>query len=106
MNTPEQLNTISFRSMLREEHSYNNNKTVKLIKKSGVRLSYVKIESNNNALVTRWVENYSTTYTRYEQRRYLPPHTEKIIDAATDSDSCAILAMALSPYTGRDCFRW
>ena len=74
MNTPEQLNTISFRSMLWEEHSYNNKKTVKLIKKkSGVRLSYVKNESNNNALVTRWVENDSTTYTHYEQRRFLPP---------------------------------
>ena len=87
MNTPEQVNTISFRYIQWEQQS---------IKKSGVRLSYVQSENNNCALMTIWIGNNHCINDDkdkpYTKERYLPPNTEKIIDASIHSDLCVILA--------------
>lgn len=114
MNTPDEVNTISFSSLQWEESyfaaaaaGYHKRPIQKLRKRIGIRLSYVVSETNNCALITKWVafdskgEITMTNEKQYTNVRYLPDNIEKIIQSSIHSESsrCVILASPLQSYS-------
>mmetsp|Transcript_30176 Transcript_30176/g.63940 ORF Transcript_30176/g.63940 Transcript_30176/m.63940 type:complete len:810 (+) Transcript_30176:46-2475(+) len=118
-NAPEQIATISFRRVQWEQPYYamagkgSSPPLQQALRRSAIRLSYVKSETNNCALVTMWsggdckLEQSSTIQTsgmetqKYGKERYLPPNTKTIIEASIHPESslCCILATPLEHYS-------
>ena len=114
MNAPDEVNAISFSTMQWEESyfaaaatGYHKLPIQKLRQRRGIRLSYIVSETNNCALITKWVafdnkgEVTMTNEKQYTNERYLPPNIEKIIQSSIHSESsrCAILASPLQSYS-------